>query len=87
MIDAPVRSGTGLLLSQEEIAELTRYSRPGEQLTELHRQGFYRARRDRFGQVVLERAHYDAVCGSPVTKGPTAAAPEPQLRPVTRRMR
>ena len=50
-----------LLLSTEEIEALTGYRRPHEQITELHRQGFHRARRNRLGQVVLERGHYDSV--------------------------
>ena len=52
-----------LLLSTTEIEELTGYKRPCDQLRELHRQGFCRGRRDRLGRVVLERAHYLAVCG------------------------
>ncbi len=51
-----------LLLSDAELVALTGYKRAAEQLIELHRQGFNRARRDRLGRVVLERAHYDAVC-------------------------
>lgn len=51
-----------LLLSEDELEALTGYRRAAEQLAELHRQGFSRARRDRLGRVVLERAHYDAVC-------------------------
>jgi hypothetical protein len=72
-----------LLLSPEEVAELTRYSRPAEQLAELHRQGFHRARRDRFGRVVLERAHYDAVCArGAAANDPAAEAPRrPRVLP------
>lgn len=51
-----------LLLSDADLAALTGYKRAADQLTELHRQGFSRARRDRLGRLVLERAHYDAVC-------------------------
>jgi hypothetical protein len=51
-----------LILSAEEIEELTGYKRPCDQVAELHRQGFCRARRDRLGRLVLERAHYLAVC-------------------------
>lgn len=64
-----------LLLSQAELETLTRYKRPGEQLAELRNQGFHRARRARDGSVVLERAHYDAVCRGYV------AANEPSLQP------
>ncbi len=51
-----------LILSSDEVEALTGYKRPSDQLSELHRQGFARARRDRLGRVVLERAHYLAVC-------------------------
>ena len=50
-----------LILTPDEIRELTGYSQPGKQLAELHRQGFCRARRDRLGRVVVERAHVEAV--------------------------
>jgi len=49
-------------LTQDEIAAITGYSRSAEQVAELHRLGFQRARVDRLGRVVLERAHYEAVC-------------------------
>lgn len=53
-----------LVLSAEELIALTGYRRSAEQLAELHRQGFYRARRSpATGAIILERAHYDAVCG------------------------
>jgi hypothetical protein len=50
-----------LVLSPDELVRLTGYRRAHEQLRELHSQGFTRARRNRLGEVVLERAHYDAV--------------------------
>lgn len=50
-----------LTLSRSELAELTGYRRAADQLRELHAQGFFRAR-VRGGAVILERAHYDAVC-------------------------
>jgi hypothetical protein len=53
-----------LLLSEPELIRLTGYKRAAEQLEELKRQGFYRARRNRLGELVLERAHYDAVCAA-----------------------
>lgn len=64
-----------LVLSESEIRTLTGCKRPGAQVEELLRQGFHRARLARDGSVVLERAHYDAVCRGPV------AANEPSLRP------
>ena len=51
-----------LMLCAAEIEALTGYKRPAKQLTELHRQGFFRARMSHLGGVLLERAHYDAVC-------------------------
>lgn len=53
---------TDATLSDAELRDITGYRRAGEQLDELHRQGFARARRDRLGRVILERTHYDAVC-------------------------
>ena len=42
-----------LILTSDELAALTGYQRPAEQLAELRRQGFARARRDRTGRVIL----------------------------------
>ena len=67
-------------LSRDEIVSLTGgYRKPAKQLAELHRQGFHRARRSMLtGQVVLERAHYEAVC-----RGSDAQSDawQPKLRP------
>ena len=52
---------SALTLDQAELEQLTGYRQPSRQLAELHRQGFVRARRNRLGDVVLERGHYDAV--------------------------
>jgi hypothetical protein len=65
-----------LTLSPEELRTLTGYRQPSQQLAELKRQGFYRARRDRLGRVVLERDHYTAVCA-----GQAQPANQPTLRP------
>lgn len=52
-----------ITLSSGELEAITGYKRPGDQLVELQRQGFSRARRSRTtGDIILERAHYDAVC-------------------------
>jgi hypothetical protein len=67
-------TGDDLLLSEAEIERLTGYSRATEQVEELRRQGFSRARRNRLGRVVLERSHYDAV-----TRG-EQSAPKPKVR-------
>lgn len=80
------------ILSQEEIEAITGgYKRPGDQLRELHAQGFFRARIGRVtGKVILERPHYDAVAtGQPAASGSAGKAPRrpkvrvPQLRAVT----
>ena len=60
-----------ITLDEVEIAKITGYKRRAERLRELHRQGFYRARCNALGQIVLEREHYEAVCSgrdrAPVT--------------------
>lgn len=53
-----------ITLDETELVALTGYERPSKQLAELLRQGFYRARIGRFNKVVLERAHFEAVCAS-----------------------
>jgi len=50
-----------LTLTEAELFALTHYKRRADQLRELHRQGFHRARIGRDGSLILERAHYDAV--------------------------
>lgn len=64
-------------LSPQEIEAVTGYKRPADQLKELERQGFYRARHSpTTGQVILERAHYDAVCaGARQPKAPQVRRP------------
>lgn len=65
-----------IILSSDELAGVTGYRTPKRQLEELHRQGFYRARISATGNVILERAHYDAVCaGDKPAKGPTVRNP------------
>lgn len=49
-------------LSRDELRSLTGYRRPAEQLIELHKRGFHRAYRNAAGRLILERAHYEAVC-------------------------
>lgn len=65
-----------IVLAKHEINAITRYSQPSKQLAELHRQGFHRARLGRTGGVLLERAHYEAVCS-----GAGAVAQAPRVRP------
>jgi len=71
-----------LILSTEELRLLTGYQQQARQLGELHRQGYWRARRSVLGTVILERAHYEAVCRGdrqPVDRQP-ATRPKLQLR-------
>jgi hypothetical protein len=63
-----------LTLSTEELHELTGYAMPNKVVAELRRQGFMRARVSRLGNVILERAHYEAVCAGLVTN------PAPKLQ-------
>lgn len=67
-----------ITLTLDELIALTGYRRGAEQLAELRHQGFWRARRSISGAVVLERAHYDAVCRG------QDAAPKQQHRPQLR---
>lgn len=70
----------GIVLTAAELVALTGYSQPAKQLDELRRQGFWRARRNILGLVVLERAHYDAVCHGATfvpERAPRLRLPEP----------
>ncbi len=65
-----------IILTNDELAGVTGYRTSKRQLSELHRQGFYRARISATGNVILERAHYDAVCaGDKPAKEPTVRNP------------
>ena len=52
-----------LSLTPDEIYQITGYHQPIKQLAELRRQGFWRARLNRLHEVILEKEHYNAVCG------------------------
>lgn len=68
-----------LTLTADELHELTGYRSPRRQLTELQRQGYYRARLSpTTGRVILERAHLDAVCRGHAAND----MPRPKLRPL-----
>ena len=49
-------------LNEQELQQITGYTAPLRQLNVLHLRGFVRAYRARDGRVILERAHYLAVC-------------------------
>jgi hypothetical protein len=71
-----------VILSPDELQQLTGYRQPGKQLQELLRRGFYRARRSRVtGEVILERPHYDAVCAGATAEPCAGQPPRPKVRP------
>jgi hypothetical protein len=75
-----------LTLTPAELERLTGYSskRPGLQLAELHRLGYFRARRGRVtGEVICERAHVEAVAAGIAAAPLGAARNRPKLRAVT----
>ncbi len=53
-----------LVFSQDELVLLTGYKWASKQLDSLKKAGFFRARLNSAGNVVLERAHYEFVCAS-----------------------
>ena len=69
-------------MSPAEIIDISGgYVRHSEQLRELLKMGFWRARRSRVtGAVILERAHYEAVCRG--ERAPAGKPSRPQLQPV-----
>ena len=74
---------TDTTLSNIEIEQITGYKRPADQLVELHRQGFFRARRAPVsGHIILEREHYTAVCHGAKTPQHQPRVRVPQLRTV-----
>lgn len=70
-----------LILTDDELRALTGYAQPARQLGALHAMGYFRARRSpRTGNVILERAHYDAVARGQVAPAPAGQRPRPRLR-------
>ena len=73
-----------LVLSPQELERLTGCTQAAAQVAELKRQGFYRARKNRIGDVVLEREHYVAICHGVGTAAMAARrrgnTPEPELQ-------
>ena len=77
---------TDLLLSPLEVKALAgELEQPQRQLEELRRQGFWRVRLSRAHRVILERAHFEAVCAGAVRPGTTQLGERerPALRVVT----
>ncbi len=69
-----------LTLSPEELRMLTGYQQPVRQLDELRRQGYWRARRSVLGSVILERAHYEAVCRGERQQADQTQTTRPRLK-------
>ena len=69
------RAPEPIILTQEELLELTGYKMAARQLADLHRAGFHRARIGMAGRVILERSHYQAVCAGQIQRE------KPKLRP------
>lgn len=70
-----------LTVPPEELQEITGYRQPAAQLRDLIAQGFWRARRsETTGAVILERAHYVAVCQGELPPGAMREGREPLLR-------
>ncbi len=65
-----------IILSQAELEQLTGRRRPADQLVALYAAGYVRARRAPTGRVILERAHFLAVCQGQMNAG----TPRPKLR-------
>ena len=72
------------VLPRDQVERLSGgYKRPSDQLRALHALGYYRARIGKVSrEVVLERAHYDAVCA-----GQGAASNDDQHQPKVRPLR
>ena len=49
-------------MSSEDIAKMTGFKNKNLQVSKLKDLGFVRAYKNRLGEVVLERPHYEAVC-------------------------
>lgn len=77
----PPANDGGLMLTPDEIQALTGYRQPAKQLAELHRQGYWRARRAPItARILVERAHYEAVARGQDTAPTANAKPTPKLR-------
>ena len=66
-----------ITLTPDEIEAVTGYKRAADQLKALESRGFYRAFL-RAGRVVLERAHYEAVCAGSIERA------RPKVKPPRR---
>ncbi len=75
------------VLADDELRAITGYTLAKKQLEALHRAGFYRARLSPAGTVILERAHYEAVCaGNNQPNRPTVKPPRDRRRPYAQKL-
>lgn len=74
-----VPDNTTTTLTPEEINSITQHRRLRDQLTELREQGFWRARLGRKG-IILETAHYEAVCAGALPPGTVRQDNRPKVR-------
>ena len=65
-----------LILSPDELHALTGSKRAAAQLAALKQRGFWRAYVNNGGRLILERAHYEAVC-----RGGDVERKRPQITP------
>lgn len=74
-----------IALTEAEILQISGgLTQPRRQLAELRARGFWRARLGRHGKVILERAHYHAVCAGALPPGEKKDdnRPRPQLQAI-----
>lgn len=70
-----------LVLTEDELHAVTGYRQPAAQLRALHALGCWLARRSPVtGHVILDRAHYEAVCQGADKPADTAPRRTPMLR-------
>lgn len=70
-----------ITLTDDELHTITGYRQPAAQLRALQERGFWLARRAPLtGRVILDRAHYEAVCQGADRTADTAPRRRPQLR-------
>lgn len=70
-----------LTLTAEELVQVTGYRQAAAQLQALHARGFWLARRAPMtGRVILDRAHYEAVCAGAESGQQGAKRARPTLR-------
>lgn len=70
-----------ITLTEDELIAVTGYRQPAAQLAALQARGFWLARKSTItGRVILDRAHYEAVCQGAAQTADTAPRRRPTLR-------